>query len=77
MLKCRDVERKIGSDEMRNAGLMERLAVRIHLAMCRHCRNYARQLRAIGNAARKVWADSPEDSESLARLKERITGRWR
>jgi len=75
MLKCRDVEEKIGSDEIRHAGLMERLAVRIHLAMCRHCRNYARQLRAIGNAARSVWKSSEQDPERLARLNERITER--
>jgi hypothetical protein len=75
MLKCRDVEQKIGSDEIRHAGLMERLAVRLHLAMCRHCRDYARQLRAIGNAVRNVWKSSEEDPERLARLNERITKR--
>ncbi len=75
MLKCRDVEQKIGSDEIRHAGLMERLAVHIHLAMCRHCGNYARQLRAIGNAARSVWKSSEEDPTRLARLIDRITER--
>jgi len=74
MLKCRDVERKIGSDEILDAGLMERLAVRMHLAMCRHCRNYARQVRAIGNAARSVYEGFREDPERLARLIRGITG---
>ncbi len=74
MLKCRDVEQLIGSDEIRDAGLMERFAVYMHLAMCRHCRGYARQLRAIGNAARGVYKDYREDPERLARLLGRITG---
>ena len=73
MLKCQDVEQKIGSDEIHNAGLMERLGVSVHLMMCRHCRNYARQLRAIGNAARSVWGGFPEDRDNLARLRDLIT----
>lgn len=71
MLKCREVEQKIGSDEILAAGLMERLAVRMHLAMCRHCSNYARQVRAIGNAARSIYTDR-EDPERVARLLRKI-----
>ncbi len=74
MLKCRDVEQKIGSDAILNAGIMERLAVRMHLAMCRHCRNYARQIRVIGQAARSLFAEGREDPERLARLIGKITG---
>jgi len=74
MLKCRDVERKIGRDEILDEGLMERLAVRMHLAMCRHCRNYAKQIRAIGEAARSVYEGFREDPERLAQLIGRITG---
>ena len=73
MLKCQQVEQKIGSDEIRNAGLMEHLAVNLHLMMCRHCRNYARQIRAIGNAARNVFGRTPQDPSTLAQLRDRIT----
>jgi hypothetical protein len=74
MLKCRDVEQKIGSDQILDAGLMERLAVRMHLAMCRHCSNYARQIRAIGNAVRSVCEGFRDDPERTARLIGRIAG---
>ena len=74
MLKCRDVEQKIGSDAILDAGIMERLAVRMHLAMCRHCRNYAKQIRAIGRAARSVFGESSEDPERLSRLIRKIAG---
>lgn len=75
MLQCREVEQKIGSDEILSAGLMERVAVRMHVAMCRHCSNYAKQLRAIRNAVRSVCEDRREDPERLNRLIGRITGR--
>ncbi|MEO5925817.1 MAG: anti-sigma factor [Bryobacteraceae bacterium] len=74
MLKCREVEQKIGSDEILQAGLMERLAVRMHLAMCRNCSNYLRQIRAIGEAVRKLGESHGEDPERIARLIGRITG---
>ena len=75
MLKCQEVEKKIGSGGIGNAGLMERLALRLHLMMCRHCRTYARQIRAIGDAVRDVFTLSSTDSENLARLRERISDR--
>ena len=72
MLKCRQVEQRIGSDDIRTAGLLERLAVNLHLLMCRHCRNYAKQIRAIGSAAREVFNRSTQDVDALAQLKTRI-----
>jgi hypothetical protein len=54
---------------------MERFAVRFHLMMCRHCRAYARQIRAVGEAAREVFGSSPADPEALSRLKDRIMNR--
>ena len=73
MLKCREVEQKIGSGEI--AGIIERLAVRFHLMMCRHCRAYARQIRAIEEAARNVFGLSPVDPKALSELKDRIMNR--
>ncbi|MGD9524826.1 MAG: hypothetical protein AB7N73_08430 [Gemmatimonadales bacterium] len=73
MLACRDVTRLVASDALSTAGWRTRLAVRIHQAMCRHCRRYARQLRAIGDAARAAAARAdrwPEEAEErmLARI---------
>ncbi len=72
MLKCKQVEEKIGSDAIRNAGFTERLPVSLHLIMCRHCRNYARQIRAIGKATRNVFTSLSRDPNTLDRLKNRI-----
>jgi anti-sigma factor ChrR (cupin superfamily) len=74
MLKCRDVGQQIGTDGIQHSGLMKRLAVRLHLMMCRHCRAYARQIRAIGKAARDINASSA-DPTTVARMKRRITDR--
>jgi hypothetical protein len=69
------VEQKIGSGEISNAGLMERFAVRFHLMLCRHCRAYARQIRAIGEAAFDVFGSAPVDPKALSQLKDRIMNR--
>ena len=75
MLSCKEVTRKIASDELAEAGWRERLAVRFHLLLCRHCRRYAVQLRAIGAAARNLWGPRSEDAPSLERLEHEILDR--
>ncbi len=72
MLSCKEVTRKIASDELVEGGWRERLAVRLHLLWCRHCRRYVAQLRAIGAAARNVWGARSEDSPTLERLERQI-----
>ncbi len=72
MLKCKDVTRKIASDELAEAGWGERLGVRLHLLLCRHCRRYKEQLRSIGNAARNLWGSRSQDPPTLERLERRI-----
>jgi len=54
---------------------MERFAVRFHLMMCRDCRAYARQIRAIGEAAGSAFELSPVDPKALSELKDRIMNR--
>ena len=75
MLSCKDLTRKIASDELAGAGWRERLAVRLHLLACRHCRGYAAQLRAIGNGARKLWGPHSQDPRTLERLERQILER--
>ena len=72
MLSCKDVARKIASDEFSEAGWRERLAVRLHLLGCRYCRRYAAQLRAIGAAARDLWGPRSQDPRALKRLESQI-----
>ena len=66
MLACKEVTRIVAAQELDEAGWKRRLAVRLHLLMCRHCRRYAAQLRAIGKAARSIWGIRPEDQDSEA-----------
>ena len=72
MLSCKEVTRKIASDELAEAGWRERLAVRLHLLLCRHCRRYVAQLRAIGAAARNLWWSRSQDPSTLERLERQI-----
>ncbi len=77
MLNCKDVKRKIASDESAEAGWRERLAVRLHLFLCRYCRRYASQLRVIGAAARELCGPCSQDPSTLERLERQILERSR
>ncbi len=70
-LNCREVTRTLSSDELADAGRRRRLVVRLHLSMCKKCRRYKEQMKAIGEAARKAFRGSG-DPEALGRLQNRI-----
>ena len=72
MLTCKEVSRSIASDELSTAGWRQRLATRLHLLMCRHCRRYARQIDQIGQAAKEIFSDQPPEPESRERLRSSI-----
>jgi hypothetical protein len=72
MLTCREVARAIASDEVAEAAWRQRLAVRFHLLLCRHCRRYAFQLREIGRATRELVTSEPPDVATLERLERSI-----
>ncbi len=76
MLSCKNVTRIIASDEFATAKWSRRLAVRFHHLMCRHCRRYAAQLRAIAQLARKHLGAGEEDTKSSDRLKHAILKRF-
>ncbi len=69
---CQEVAREIASDELATASWRRRAAVRIHLLLCRHCRRYARQIRAIGSAVQSLFQIRDEDDEVLDRLEQTI-----
>jgi hypothetical protein len=75
MPSCREVARAIGGDELEDASTRRRLGVRLHLLMCSHCRRYARQLRAIGRAAREVLGRPAGEEASLEKLRPSILAR--
>ncbi len=75
MLTCKEVADLIASDALVSTGLSKRALVRLHLLMCRDCRGYAAQLRAIGLAGRDRWKASPSDAPTLERLQRLIVDR--
>lgn len=68
MLQCREVVALVGSGEWRTAPIGKRLALAMHLAMCKHCRAYVRSLRRIAAAARRLYRGEAADGERAARL---------
>jgi len=72
MLSCKEVSGLIASEGLAEAGWRHRLAARLHLLMCRHCRRYARQMRQIGEAAKEVFSDQPVEPEARDRLRSTI-----
>ncbi len=75
MLNCKEVARLIASDELADAVWSDRALVRLHLLMCRHCRGYAAQLRAIGAAARDRWDLGVADRAAFEKLQGSILER--
>ena len=72
MLNCKEVARVIASDELADAVWLNRALVGLHLLMCRHCKCYAAQLRAIGAAARGRWDLGVGDREAFEKLQSSI-----
>lgn len=75
MLNCRKVTAKIARDEFAGAPWRTRLALRMHLLFCRHCRRYQTQLRVIGEASRDLWGPSPQPPEASQQLERQILER--
>ena len=75
MLNCKEVTRLIASDELADAVWLNRALVRLHLLMCRHCRGYAAQLRAIGAAARERWDLGVADRAAFEQLQSSLLER--
>ncbi len=75
MPNCKEVVRLIASDELADAVWSDRALVRLHLLMCRNCRGYAAQLRAIGAAARNRWDLRVADRAAVEQLQSSILER--
>ncbi len=72
MLTCKDVAKAVAQDELDTGPWRRRLALRFHLLMCRHCRRYAAQIRAIGAAVRSLIRAQGENPKTLERIKKTI-----
>ncbi len=68
MMTCHDVSTLVSTGGLPDAPLVRRLGVRMHVAMCRHCRAFRRQIETIARAARAAGLaferEPPEDFES-------------
>lgn len=81
MRSCRETARLASERMDRDLGTGERVALWLHLMMCRHCRRYAAQLKLLRRAARRVLerdahkpgADGRLSAEARARIADRLS----
>ncbi|MFH1843535.1 MAG: hypothetical protein ABIF77_10055 [bacterium] len=72
MLTCREVHRLVATGEIENAGLWQKLSLRLHLMMCVNCRRYGAQLEQLSHLARTAFGPRPGDEAILDRLRHSI-----
>jgi hypothetical protein len=73
MMTCKEVSTLVSMEHLEEAPRARRMAVRLHLMMCRHCRAFRRQLRIIGDVARLIARDF--EREPTAAFESRILDR--
>jgi len=56
MIRCKEVATLLSMDQLTTQSVWRRLAVRVHLMMCRHCRRFARQLALLQQMALELGA---------------------
>jgi len=68
MMTCHDVSTLVSSGALPDASLVRQWGVRMHLAMCRHCRAFRRQVETVARAAHAAGLaferELPQDFES-------------
>ncbi|MBI5201330.1 MAG: anti-sigma factor [Elusimicrobia bacterium] len=71
---CRETAARLAAGVLETGGFLERLLLRIHLAICPPCRAFARQLAALSAAAR-AWSASLASPARLAALEKKLLER--
>lgn len=77
MIRCKEVAALLNSEALAGAGFRKRLEVRLHLAMCRQCRSFARQIERLRAAVRSLGASLAGEAERKdleARLLRKLSG---
>ena len=68
MMTCHDVSTLVSTGGLPDVPLVRQMGARMHLAMCRHCRTFRRQIEAIARATRAAGLaferEQPQDFES-------------
>ncbi len=67
LFNCRELARRSTRGEFDDAGWLTRFLIRMHLGMCKGCRRYGAQLKAIADAVREKARSSvsPEKADAL------------
>ena len=61
LLSCKETTRLLSQGEDRSLGFGERVALRVHLAICKGCRNVNAQFRFLRLAVKGLSADGNEE----------------
>lgn len=79
MFSCRDVSRKLSQSMDEALPLSQRMAIRIHLMMCRYCSRFHRQLVLLRKMSRHMDPDQPSgethdklSAEAKTRIKDKL-----
>ncbi len=72
MDNCKEICRKIASDEYADAIGWERLVVRFHLWRCKDCRCYEEQLRAMGASMQQFLHQDSLTAATLEHIEREI-----
>ena len=71
MLSCKEVARILGSGEP--LSFKKKLTLKLHLAMCRHCKAYSQQLKAIKEGFVRLFREKTAiRPETIAELESQI-----
>ena len=64
LLSCKETTRLLSQGEDRKLALGERVALRVHLAICNGCRNVSAQLSFLRGAVQSLSRDGDENETS-------------
>jgi Putative zinc-finger len=64
MLSCKETSRLLSQGEDRRLGFGERVALRVHLAICNGCRNANAQFRFLRLAVKSLSRDGGEEKSA-------------
>ena len=64
MMNCREATRIMSESQERQLGLKERIAIKMHTAMCSGCRNFSKQMHILGEIMREYAAGGDEKAKA-------------
>lgn len=63
MMNCHDATLLLSHSRERELSFSERMKLRLHVGMCRGCRNFEKQLPRLGDAAKAYAATSDHNDD--------------